>query len=93
MENNPFRIVRYVLRTEKGTKLESQQKYIFCVDKRANKLEVKKAIEHIYRVKVSDVHTSIMHGKMRRIRMRAGKTPDWKKAIVTLQSGQKITIS
>ncbi|MCM8812812.1 MAG: 50S ribosomal protein L23 [Candidatus Omnitrophica bacterium] len=93
MENNPFRIVRHVLRTEKGTQLEPQRKYIFCVDKRANKLEVKKAIEHIYRVKVSDVHTAIVHGKMRRIRMRAGKTPDWKKAIVTLQVGQQITIS
>jgi large subunit ribosomal protein L23 len=90
---NPFRIIKYVLRTEKGTTLESQDKYLFCVDKKANKIEIKEAVEHIYRVKVQSVNTAVMSGKPKRVRYKAGKTPDWKKAVVTLEKGQKIKLS
>jgi len=90
---NQFKIVKYVLRTEKGTSLGGENKYIFCVDKKANKIEIKEAIEFIYRVKVAAVNTTVMPGKNRRIRYKTGKTPDWKKAIVTLQPGQKITVA
>ena len=90
---NPFRIIKYVLRTEKGTTLEKENKYIFCVDKSANKVQIKEAIEYVYRVKVDEVNTAVMPGKMRRIRYKAGKTSDWKKAIVTLGKGQKINIA
>ena len=86
---NPFRIIKYVLRTEKGTDLEVQNKYLFCVDK----IQIKDAIEHIYRVKVQSVNTAVMSGKPKRVRYKAGKTPDWKKAVVTLEKGQKINLS
>lgn len=90
---NPFQIIKYILRTEKGTGLENEGKYIFCVNKKANKVQIKDAIEYIYRVKVRAVNTSTMPGKTRRIRYKAGKTPEWKKAIVTLEKGQKINIT
>ncbi|MBU1087267.1 MAG: 50S ribosomal protein L23 [Candidatus Omnitrophica bacterium] len=89
---NPFRVIKYVLRTEKGAVLEPQNKYLFCVDKGANKIEIKDAIEHIYRVKVLTVNTALMSGKPKRVRYKAGKTSDWKKAIVTLEKGQKINL-
>ncbi|MFH1063054.1 MAG: 50S ribosomal protein L23 [Candidatus Omnitrophota bacterium] len=89
---NQFRIIKYVLRTEKGAILEPENKYLFCVDKKANKIQIKDAIEHIYRVKVLTVNTAVMSGKPKRVRYKAGKTPDWKKAIVTLQKGQKINL-
>ncbi|MCP4648934.1 MAG: 50S ribosomal protein L23 [PVC group bacterium] len=90
---NPFRIVKYILRTEKGTKLENQNKYLFCVDIKANKVEIKQAIEYIYRVKVDSINTTVVPGKMKRVRYKAGKTSEWKKAVVTLKKGQKIKIS
>lgn len=89
---NQFRIIKYVLRTEKGAILEPENKYLFCVDRKANKIQIKDAIEHIYKVKVEAVNTALMIGKPKRVRYKAGKTPDWKKAIVTLQKGQKINL-
>ncbi|MCG2712288.1 MAG: 50S ribosomal protein L23 [Candidatus Omnitrophica bacterium] len=90
---NPFRIIKYVLRTEKGTELETKNKFIFCVDKKANKIQIKDAIEFIYRVKVQNINSAIMPGKKRRVRYKTGKTPQWKKAVVTLQKGQKINLA
>ncbi len=90
---SPFRIVKYILRTEKGTVLEAKNKYLFCVDKKANKIEIKDAIEHIYRVNVERINTTVMPGKPKRVRFKAGLTPEWKKAIVTLKEGQKISIT
>ncbi len=87
-----LQVIKYILRTEKGTKIESQNKYVFCVDKRANKIQIKDAIEHLYRVDVLMVNTTLMPGKIKRVRYKAGKTPDWKKAIITLKKGQKIEI-
>lgn len=68
-------------------------KYVFEVNKRANKTEIRKAIEQAYKVKVKDVNTMIMSGKWRRVRFKPGKTPDWKKAIVTLRQGDKIDVT
>ena len=68
-------------------------KYVFEVDKRANKSEISKAIEQVYKVKVKDVNTMIMSGKWRKVRFKPGKTPDWKKAIVTLRQGDKIDVT
>nr|HPN66708.1 50S ribosomal protein L23 [Candidatus Omnitrophota bacterium] len=68
-------------------------KYVFEVDKGANKNEIKKAIEQAYKVKVKDVNTMIMSGKWRRVRFKPGKTPDWKKAVVTLRAGDKIDVT
>jgi large subunit ribosomal protein L23 len=66
---------------------------VFEVDKRANKTEIRKAIEQAYKVKVKDVNTMIMSGKWRRVRFKPGKTPDWKKAIITLRQGDKIDVT
>ncbi|MFH2145417.1 MAG: 50S ribosomal protein L23 [Candidatus Omnitrophota bacterium] len=90
---SPYKIVKYILRTEKGTVQEKENKYIFSVDKKANKIEIKHAIEFIYRVKVNTIHTLTMPGKPKRVRYKMGKTSSWKKAVVTLAPGQKINIT
>lgn len=81
------------LRTEKGTNLLPFNKYLFYVKKSANKIEIRKAIEEIYKVKVEKVNTITVRGKKKRVRFVEGKTPDWKKAIVTLKEGEKIDIT
>ncbi len=88
-----YSIVKYPVITEKGTQLGPQNKYLFSVDIKANKIEIKKAIEEIYKVKVARVNTMKVRGKKRRVRFQEGKTPDWKKAIVTLAEGQSIELA
>lgn len=89
----PYMIIKSLLRTEKGTDLMMLNKYLFWVDKKANKIEIKNAIEDIYKVKVSGVNTIAMRGKIKRVRYVQGKTSDWKKALVTLKEGEKIDIT
>ena len=91
--NTSYDVIRTLIRTEKGTLVESQGKYLFHVDSRANKIAIKHAVEEIYQVKVEDVNTALMPGKKKRVRQELGRTPDWKKAIVTLKEGQKIEIT
>lgn len=88
---SPYDIVKFPIRTEKSAEMLKGNKYLFCVDILANKIQIKKAIEDIYKVRVFKVNTVIMRGKLRRIRYQEGKTPDWKKAIVTLRPGEKIS--
>ena len=88
-----YDIIRNLLRTEKGTTFEPERKYFFQVSHRANKVEIRKAIEEIYKVKVQDVNTSVVPGKIKRVRREQGWTTDWKKAVVTLQEGHKIEIT
>ncbi|MDP3143600.1 MAG: 50S ribosomal protein L23 [Candidatus Omnitrophota bacterium] len=90
---NAYNVVKNLIRTEKGTVGEASGKYLFLVDKSANKLEIKKAIEQIYKVKVASVNTLIAPGKLKKVRAIAGKTPDWKKAVVTLKAGSKIEVT
>ena len=86
-----YEIIKSLLSTEKATNLyEPSFKYLFLVDKSANKYEIKKAIEEIYKVKVKKVNTLITAGKLKRVRYQLGRTPDYKKAIITLEEGQKI---
>ena len=87
-----YDIVKTLLRTEKGSFLEADRKYFFHVATYANKLEIKKAVEEIYNVKVQNVNTSVMPGKLKKVRHQIGKTPDWKKALVTLKEGHKIEV-
>jgi large subunit ribosomal protein L23 len=92
---NPYQVVKYPLITEKSTILrEDKSKYTFRVHKLANKIEIKRAIEAIFPdVQVVEVNTINVHGKPRRFRYnKRGKTPDWKKAIVTLRPGDTIEI-
>lgn len=90
---DPRSIVRKALITEKGTGLrETQNQYYFEVARDANKLEIEKAIETIFHVKVSSVRTMQVRGKLKRQGKYAGRRSDWKKAIVTLGADQKIEL-
>ncbi|MBI4352622.1 MAG: 50S ribosomal protein L23 [Candidatus Omnitrophica bacterium] len=88
-----FQTVKTLLRTEKGARLAGRNQYLFSVAKGANKIEIKKAVEEIYKVKVEGVNTQIVPGKSKRVRHHLGKTPEWKKAIVTLRHGHKIDLA
>lgn len=78
--------------TEKSTSLLQQNKYTFIVDPKANKTEIKQAVEKIFNVKVEKVNTMRVKGKYKRVRNIPGKTPEVKKAIVTLKKGDKIEL-
>lgn len=87
------KIIKTSLVSEKGTNLRTDQnKYLFRVDTKANKLEIKKAVEELFRVKVEDVTTLTMHGKPKRLGRSLGRRPDWKKAIVKLKKGESIEL-
>lgn len=88
-----YDVLKTIVRTEKGTYILPLNKYIFRVARDANKIQIKQAIEEAYNVKVVDVNTVTMRGKWKRLRYKAGKTPDWKKAIVTLKEGDKIEMA
>jgi large subunit ribosomal protein L23 len=89
---DPYQIVKRPLITEKGMRSnEEHNTVVFQVDRRANKLQVKHAVETLFQVKVLRVNTLNMEGKKKRVRMREGKRPDWKKAYVTLREGDTIT--
>ncbi|MFH1269584.1 MAG: 50S ribosomal protein L23 [Candidatus Omnitrophota bacterium] len=83
-------IIKALLRTEKSTLYEPKGQYLFLVDKTANKIQIKHAVEEIYKVKVKAVNTLISYGKLKKVRYQLGRTPDSKEAIVTLKEGQKI---
>jgi large subunit ribosomal protein L23 len=87
-----FEIIKKPIITEKSTRLSKDGKYIFEVSKKATKTEIKRAIERIYQVKVEKVNILKRPGKKRILRRKEGKTPDTKRAIVTLAPGQKIEV-
>ena len=77
--------------TEKSTRQkEDSRQYVFEVDRDANKIEIQSAIERLFKVKVLQVRTSNVLGKVKRLGKRYGKRGDWKKAIVTLKEGDRI---
>ena len=84
---NSFEIVRTVRLTEKGTRQgEKYNQYTVVADPRANKTQIRKAVQELFKVKVLRVNTLNVHGKLRRQRTtQQGRTSNWKKAIVTLQ--------
>ncbi len=90
---DPRRIIEVPLVSEKGTNMRiDENKYVFKVDKKANKLEIRRAIEELFKVKVEDVTTMMMHGKPKRLGRFEGRRPDWKKAIVRLKKGETIEL-
>lgn len=91
--NNSYDIIKALMRTEKATQYEPGGKYLFLVKNSANKIQIKRAVEEIYKVKVKDVNTFISSGKLKRVRHQLGRTPDIKKAVVTLKEGQKIEVA
>jgi len=88
---NVYSVVKRPLFTEKGSALkEAQNKLLVEVDMDANKIEIKKAIEEIFKVKVEKVHTIIEPGKQKRWGKSVGRLPERKKAVITLKKGEKL---
>jgi large subunit ribosomal protein L23 len=92
---NSFEIIKTVRMTEKGTAQgENFNQYTLVADRRANKIQIRNAVQELFKVKVLAVNTVNVRGKSRRQRTtQAGKAPDWKKAIVTLKKGDKIVLT
>jgi len=85
-----YEVLRRPLITEKSTTLQTQNKYAFEIAEKANKPMVKQAVEKAFRVRVTGVNVVTVPGKTRRVGRRQVLTRSWKKAIVTLQAGDKI---
>ena len=90
---NRYGIIDCPLVTEKSTTLrETYNQYSFVADARANRSEIKKAIEETLKVKVDKVRIVNVLGKTKRLNRFVGKRPDWKKALVTLKKGEKLAL-
>jgi large subunit ribosomal protein L23 len=83
-------LIKRPIVTEKTTKLMEQNKYCFVVDPKANKTQIKHAVEEIFKVKVKAVNTLNLLGKVKRMGRYEGRRPSWKRAIVTLEKGSRI---
>ena len=92
---NSFEIIKTVRLTEKGTRQgENYNQYTVVADPRANKTQIRMAVQDLFKVKVVKVNTLNVRGKFRRQRTKqAGQAPNWKKAIVTLKVGDKIVLT
>ncbi|OHE79300.1 MAG: 50S ribosomal protein L23 [Verrucomicrobia bacterium GWF2_62_7] len=91
---DPHQIIKTLRVTEKGSAQSAQSnQYTLEVASVANKIEIKQAIEKLFKVKVLKVNTLTVHGKIKRMRASVGKQSDWKKAIVTLKAGDKIELA
>lgn len=92
---NAFEVIKTVRLTEKGTRqAEKFNQYTVVADRRANKVQIRQAVQELFKVKVVKINTLNVRGKFRRQHtVQAGQTPDWKKAIVTLKAGDKITLT
>jgi large subunit ribosomal protein L23 len=89
-----YQVIKRILITEKSTiAREESNKYFFEVDRRANKVEIGKAVEKLFNVKVVDVSVMQVLGKKKRMGRLIGQKRSWKKAIVTLAAGNRIEIA
>ena len=94
MKLDLYDVIQEPLITEKvARESEKLRKYAFVVHVKANKKQIKSAVEKVFNVHVTRVNTLNNSGKWRRVRYQPGKTADWKKAIVTLKAGEKIDIT
>ena len=87
-----YEVLRRPLITEKTTLLKEEDKYVFKVANGATKHQIREAVEKTFKVKVSKVNVIIVHGKTKRMGRREVTGPSWKKAIVGLEPGSKITL-
>ena len=88
---NMYEVIKRPVLTEKTTlQKELSNQVTFEVDRRANKIEIKDAVERIFKVKVLDVQSMVVRGKTKRVGRSSGKRSDWKKAIVTLKPGEQV---
>ncbi|MBF0292116.1 MAG: 50S ribosomal protein L23 [Nitrospinae bacterium] len=93
MSKNQHDLIRKPIITEKaGDAKDKQNKITFAVDPKANKMEVKKAVESIFKVKVDKINIINVKGKPKKLGRSSGKRADWKKAVVTVSSGQTIEV-
>jgi large subunit ribosomal protein L23 len=91
---DPRTIVRKLQVTEKGTVLGEQNKYMVEVATDANKIEIRQAVESLFKVKVAKVNTMNYDGKLKRMRTgQAGRRPSWKRAVLTLAEGSSIDLA
>jgi large subunit ribosomal protein L23 len=91
-EIHPYAVLLRPIITEKTTVLTGADKYVFEVDLRANKNQIKEAVQVAFNVRVNEVNTMVMKGKPKRFGRKITNRPDWKKAIVTLVPGDKIEL-
>ncbi len=90
MRRSPHEIIVAPLITEKSTLLKEKGGVLaFRVDRRANKVEIRHAVETLFKVKVAAVRTENVRGKVKRVGRNVGRRSDWKKAYVTLKPGEK----
>jgi large subunit ribosomal protein L23 len=88
---SPDEVVQGPIITEKGTLVnELGNQVMFRVHPRANKVEIRQAVESLFKVRVEKVRTTRQLGKIRRVGKHMGRRPDWKKAYVTLAEGSRI---
>ena len=92
---NSFDIIKTVRISEKGAmQAEKFNQYTVVADRRANKIEIGKAVEELFKVKVIRINTSNVRGKARRQKTKhAGREANWKKAMITLKAGDKINLT
>jgi len=91
-ELHPYAVLLRPIITEKTTVLTGADKYVFEVDLRANKNQIREAVQIAFNVRVAEVNTMVMKGKPKRFGRKVVNRPDWKKAIVTLVPGDKIEL-
>lgn len=93
MSKNQHDLIRKPIITEKaGDAKDNLNKITFAVDSRANKMEVKKAVESIFKVKVDKINIINVKGKPKKLGRSSGKRADWKKAVVTVSEGHTIEV-
>jgi large subunit ribosomal protein L23 len=92
---NAFEVIKSVRLTEKGTtQADKFNQYTVVADRRANKIQIRDAVQELFKVSVLRVNTLNVRGKARRQRTKqAGRTSDWKKALVILKKGEKISLT
>ena len=87
-----YYVIKRPLVTEKNSIMAERGVYAFEVDKKATKTDIKKAVEKYFRVKVANVNTAVCRGRAKRTKVGVGQTPSWKKALVRLMPGEKISL-
>lgn len=91
-ELHPYAVLLRPIITEKSTVLTGADKYVFEVDVRANKNQIREAVQLAFNVRVAEVNTMNVKGKPKRFGRKVVNRPDWKKAVVTLVHGDKIEL-
>ncbi len=87
-----YYVIKRPLITEKNSMLAEKGVYVFEVEQKATKIDIKTAVEKYFRVKVVGVQTAICRGRVKRTRMGESSRPVWKKAVVRLKAGEKISL-